>query len=124
MKIEEMGLSVRAYNCLKRKGYDTAEQIQAASDEELLRIRSFGAGCLEEVRKKLREKTGDIPEKALYPERRGAAGAKTISVAAELEKAIKILKVEYERAKENPVVRDPIAWALYQTWRRSEREWK
>lgn len=122
MKIEEMGLSVRAYNCLKRKGYDTTEQIQAASDEELLRIRSFGVGCLEEVREKLGKKAGNIPEKPYRQERRSAVGTKTIYVEEKMEKAIKTLNAEYEKAKENPVVRDPVAWALYQTWRRAERE--
>ena len=53
MLIEELNLSVRTYNCLKRKGINTVEQLMGMSDDDLLRIRSFGAGCLKEVREKI-----------------------------------------------------------------------
>ena len=35
----------------------------------------------------------------------------------ELNKAIKVLKEQYEKSKKNPWVRNPIAYALYQTWK-------
>lgn len=35
-----------------------------------------------------------------------------------LEKAIKLLKAEYERAKNIPYVQNPLAWALYQVWKK------
>lgn len=54
MKIEELNFSVRTYNCLKRKHIDTVEQLQILSDEELMRIRGFGIGCLMEVQQKVR----------------------------------------------------------------------
>ena len=51
MKIEELHLSLRAYNCLKRTGIHTVEQLRVLTDEELMRIRGFGIGCLTEVRR-------------------------------------------------------------------------
>ena len=53
MKIENLNLSVRTYNCLKRKGIDTVEQLQSMSDDELMSIRSFGISHLREVHEKL-----------------------------------------------------------------------
>ena len=52
MLIEDLNLSLRTYNCLKRKGIDTVEQMMGMTDEELLCIRGFGAACLREVRTK------------------------------------------------------------------------
>lgn len=53
MKIEELNFSVRTYNCLKRKGIDTVDKLSGMSDDDLLSIRSFGKGCLKEVRAKI-----------------------------------------------------------------------
>lgn len=53
MKIEEMNFSVRVYNCLKRSRIDTVEQLQQISDDDLMKIRCFGIGCLKEVHQKL-----------------------------------------------------------------------
>lgn len=39
----------------------------------------------------------------------------------DIQKAIKLLEQEYERAKKSPFVQKPLAWALYQTWRRVDR---
>lgn len=51
MKIEELHFSVRTYNCLKRRRIDTVEQLQVMTDDELMKIRGFGIGCLMEVRR-------------------------------------------------------------------------
>ena len=51
MKIEELHFSVRTYNCLKRKRIDTVEQLQEMTDDQLMKIRGFGMGCLAEVRR-------------------------------------------------------------------------
>lgn len=40
----------------------------------------------------------------------------------EIEKAIVVLKEKYEEAMEKEYIRDPVAWALYQTWKEAERE--
>lgn len=53
MKIEELDLSVRAYNCLRRARIDTVEQLQQLSDDDLLRIRNMGASTVREIREKV-----------------------------------------------------------------------
>ena len=53
MKIEELGLSVRPYNVLKRARIDTVEQLQQLSDEDLMRFRNMGRHSLEEIREKV-----------------------------------------------------------------------
>lgn len=53
MKIEELNFSCRTYNCLKRSHIDTVEQLLTMSDNDLMRIRYFGVGCLKEVREKI-----------------------------------------------------------------------
>lgn len=58
MKIDELELSVRTYNCLKRAGIDTVEKLLTKSDAELMKIRCFGTGCLAEVHEKIRKPAG------------------------------------------------------------------
>ena len=53
MTIEELDLSVRSYNCLKRAGYDTVEQLCEATEEEIISIRNLGRKASEEVFQKL-----------------------------------------------------------------------
>jgi DNA-directed RNA polymerase subunit alpha len=53
--IEDLELSVRSYNCLKREGIDTLQQLIQKSEAELLKIRNFGAKSIEEVKGKLAE---------------------------------------------------------------------
>jgi RNA polymerase sigma factor (sigma-70 family) len=51
--IEVLGLSVRAYNCLRRVGIDTVERLAAMSDDDLLAIRNLGINSLTEIHGKL-----------------------------------------------------------------------
>ncbi len=51
--IEELDLSVRSYNCLKRQGVNTIGQLAECSETDLLNIRNFGAKSIEEVKDKL-----------------------------------------------------------------------
>ncbi len=53
--IEELTLSVRAYNCLKRSGLMTVGQVLERSDEELLALRNFGDKSFYELMDRLRE---------------------------------------------------------------------
>ena len=55
MKIDELELSVRTYNCLKRVGIDTVEKLLTMRDADLMRIRCFGVKCLNEVHEKIRK---------------------------------------------------------------------
>ncbi len=53
--IEELDLSVRAYNSLKRAGIYTVGQLQEMTEEKLLRVRNLGRKSLEEIQSKLKE---------------------------------------------------------------------
>jgi len=53
MTIEELDLSVRSYNCLKRAGINTVAELCAKSDEEMIKVRNLGKKSLEEVKQKL-----------------------------------------------------------------------
>lgn len=55
MPIEELGLSMRAYNCLRRSGLVTVGQVMEKSEEELLNLRNFGRKSYDELRDKLEE---------------------------------------------------------------------
>src|SRR5207237_3598348 len=53
--IEDLNLSVRAYNCLKRSGLMTVGQVLEKSEDELLSLRNFGRKSYDELRDKLVE---------------------------------------------------------------------
>lgn len=53
--IEELELSVRAYNCLKREGIDTVEKLLEYTEDDLLDIRNFGQKSIQEVKDKIKE---------------------------------------------------------------------
>ncbi|MBR4767848.1 MAG: DNA-directed RNA polymerase subunit alpha [Lachnospiraceae bacterium] len=55
MNIEELELSVRSFNCLKRAGIDTVEQLCAKTEDEMMKVRNLGRKSLDEVRAKLKE---------------------------------------------------------------------
>lgn len=53
MTIEELDLSVRSYNCLKRAGINTVEDLISKTEEEMMKVRNLGRKSLEEVVQKL-----------------------------------------------------------------------
>jgi DNA-directed RNA polymerase subunit alpha len=53
--IEDLELTVRSYNCLKREGVDTIGQLATMTEEELINIRNLGAKSVDEIRSKLTE---------------------------------------------------------------------
>ncbi|MDA8195512.1 MAG: DNA-directed RNA polymerase subunit alpha [Thermaerobacter sp.] len=53
MPIEELDLSVRSFNCLKRAGINTVGELTAKSDDDMMKVRNLGKKSLEEVREKL-----------------------------------------------------------------------
>ncbi len=55
MSIEELDLSVRSYNCLKRAGINSVEELTQRSEEEMMKVRNLGKKSLEEVINKLQE---------------------------------------------------------------------
>ncbi|MGH3442687.1 MAG: DNA-directed RNA polymerase subunit alpha [Nitriliruptorales bacterium] len=55
MPIEDLDLSVRSYNCLKRDGIATVGELVSKTEEDLLEIRNFGSKSVEEVEERLTE---------------------------------------------------------------------
>ena len=53
MTIEELDLSVRAYNCLKRAGINTVSELVQRNQEDMMKVRNLGKKSLEEVEQKL-----------------------------------------------------------------------
>ena len=53
LPIEDLNLTVRSYNCLKREGIHSVGELVARSEQDLLDIRNFGAKSIEEVKQKL-----------------------------------------------------------------------
>ena len=53
MTIDELDLSVRSFNCLKRAGINTVEELIQHNEEEMMRVRNLGRKSLEEVQQKL-----------------------------------------------------------------------
>jgi DNA-directed RNA polymerase subunit alpha len=53
MTIEELDLSVRSFNCLKRAGINTVDDLINKSEEEMMKVRNLGRKSFEEVRDKL-----------------------------------------------------------------------
>ena len=54
MSIEDMDLSVRSYNCLKRANIHTIEDLTKKSEDDMLKVRNLGRKSLDEVISKLR----------------------------------------------------------------------
>jgi len=55
MTIEDLDLSVRSYNCLKRANINTVEDLTEKTEEDMMKVRNLGRKSLEEVKKKLQE---------------------------------------------------------------------
>ncbi|TDA68624.1 MAG: DNA-directed RNA polymerase subunit alpha [Clostridia bacterium] len=55
MNIEELDLSVRSYNCLKRAGINTVAELVQRTEDEMIKVRNLGRKSLEEVQEKLAE---------------------------------------------------------------------
>lgn len=57
MTIEDLDLSVRSYNCLKRAGINTVAELTHKTEDEMMKVRNLGRKSLDEVKKKLAELT-------------------------------------------------------------------
>ncbi len=55
MTIEELDFSVRSYNCLKRAGINTVQELINKTEEDMMKVRNLGRKSLEEVQEKLKE---------------------------------------------------------------------
>ena len=63
MSIEDLDLSVRSYNCLKRAGIHTVQDLTKKTEEEMLKVRNLGKKSLDEVIKKIRDLGFDLRNK-------------------------------------------------------------
>jgi DNA-directed RNA polymerase subunit alpha len=68
MTIEELDLSVRSYNCLKRAGINTVEDLTNKTEDEMMKVRNLGRKSLEEVLQKLQALGLQLSEVASEPE--------------------------------------------------------
>ena len=55
MNIDELELSVRSYNCLKRAGINTVEELIQKTEADMIKVRNLGSKSLEEIKKKLED---------------------------------------------------------------------
>ena len=55
MTVEELDLSVRSFNCLKRAGINTVDELTDKTEDEMMKVRNLGKKSLEEVQEKLAE---------------------------------------------------------------------
>ena len=55
MTIEELELSVRSFNCLKRAAINTVEELTQKSEDDMMKVRNLGKKSLDEVKEKLAE---------------------------------------------------------------------
>ncbi|MGI8434708.1 MAG: DNA-directed RNA polymerase subunit alpha [Nocardioidaceae bacterium] len=55
LPVEDLNLTVRSYNCLKREGIHTVGELLSRSEQDLLDIRNFGSKSIDEVKAKLQE---------------------------------------------------------------------
>ena len=55
MSIEELDLSVRSYNCLKRAGINSVQELVDKSEVDMMKVRNLGRKSLEEVKYKLED---------------------------------------------------------------------
>ena len=54
MSIEELDLSVRSYNCLKRANIITVQELTLKTEDDMMKVRNLGKKSLKEVRDKLK----------------------------------------------------------------------
>lgn len=132
--IDELELSVRAYNCLKRAGITTIGQVLELGEEDLLAVRNFGHKSLEELREKLiahnyidysrLTSIGAMPEEEVWEEaeveaRPAAKGETAVTVEWERpeEREKELISAELEKEVEE---KPPEGWEEEPTPRKEE----
>ncbi len=68
--VEDLELTVRSYNCLKREGVDTIGQLATMTEEELMNIRNLGMKSVDEIRSKLMEYGYELESEGIVDEAR------------------------------------------------------
>jgi DNA-directed RNA polymerase subunit alpha len=62
LSIEELDLSVRSFNCLKRAGINTVEDLASRTEDDMIKVRNLGRKSLEEVMNKLKDLGLDLKQ--------------------------------------------------------------
>jgi DNA-directed RNA polymerase subunit alpha len=62
MTIEELDLSVRSFNCLKRAGINTVADLANTTEEDMMKVRNLGRKSFEEVVKKMADLGLSLPK--------------------------------------------------------------
>ncbi|GBD14046.1 DNA-directed RNA polymerase subunit alpha [bacterium HR24] len=96
MPIDDLDLSMRTYNCLRRSGITTVGQVLERTEEELLALRNFGRKSYEELRQKLAE-LGILPM---------TAEALSVGVEEELEEEEEAEEEAVEQAQPEAVAEE------------------
>ena len=60
MTIEELELSVRSFNCLKRAAINTVEELTQKSEDDMMKVRNLGKKSFDEVKEKLQSLGFDL----------------------------------------------------------------
>ena len=96
MSIDELELSVRSYNCLKRAGINTVEELTNKTPEDMMKVRNLGRKSLEEVLAKLKDNFEEVTVKAKVAKKddkgrrvKEVVDGKKVTVYEEVEKTIK-----------------------------------
>ncbi len=105
--IDELLLSVRSYNCLKRAGVESVEELRDMSDKELLGIRNLSRKCFEEIKQALAEfdrKPRIKEEQKNYSEMLDELiGLEAVKTQVEKIKALAKLKKSMPEGQEIPI---------------------
>ena len=137
MPIEDLSLSMRAYNCLRRSGLVTVGQVLEKSEEELLALRNFGRKSYDELRDKLDEMgllpadrgEEELPEAPPLGDEetpitaRRAPAEPELGEAAEAEK-VQVAKVEAAAPAKKSRAKAKVAPGVTEGEDEEEPEWK
>ena len=139
MAIEDLNLSMRAYNCLRRSGLMTVGQVLEKSEEELLALRNFGRKSYDELRERLDElgllsadrggaEEGELPEALPLDEEEAPIGARRVVVEQEPEEQVEEAATEAEAPAPAPAKKGrgkkAAAQAEAEAGEEEEPEWK
>jgi DNA-directed RNA polymerase subunit alpha len=139
MAIEDLNLSMRAYNCLRRSGLMTVGQVLEKSEEELLALRNFGRKSYDELRERLDElgllsadrggaEEGELPEALPLDEEEAPIGARRVVVEPEPEAEVEEAAAEAEAPAPAPAKKGrgkkAAAQAETEAGEEEEPEWK
>jgi len=113
MPIEELDLSVRSYNCLKRAAINTVQELSSKSEDEMMKVRNLGKKSLEEIKLKLQELElgfgfdDDLDTESYYkPSRKNSHYVDDMEMMNEKDKKEKVFEMSFESLEFSPRISD------------------